>query len=340
MKVFVIKKDEIRVKVEIPEDLLALKDILKQGDKVYGKTSRVIKKETRTERVPMFLGIEVEKTEITQYGTLRVLGKIIEGPENLITYGSYHTIEVKLGYELIIKKEWSEWEIERLKEAILISESPEALIVCIEEDECEVAMLKKNGLKFLASIYNRKSGKDNKAYELSLKEYFGEIIRKIKDLMQRYNVENVIICGPGFFKDIFSKYVSENYEELADKFIVETVSTGSRSGIYEVLKRGITNKILQRNRFVQENYIFEKFLEELAKDGLATYGVNDVVNALMHGAVDKILLSPSIIKELPQNFFKLARDMRSKIYIISSKDVNKKVEKFGGICAILRYKLH
>ena len=338
MKIFPEKKDEVKIKVEIPEDLIILKDVLKPGDIVFGKTTRVIKKETKTERVPMFLGIVVEKVEFSQYGTLRILGKIIEGPENLITYGSYHTIEVKLGYEIIIKKEWEEWEIQRLREAIEISKSPEALIVCIEEDEAEIAILRKNGLEFLSPIYNKKSGKDEKSYEISMKEYFGEILRKIKDVIDKEKIDNIIICGPGFFKDIFFKFSKENDEELSKKFIIETVSMGSKSGIYELVKRGIVNKLLQRNRFVIENFLFEKFLEELSKNGLAAYGLEDVMEALRCGAVDKILVASSFVKNLPKEFFEISKETRAKIYIISNKEINKKVEAFGSICAILRFK--
>ena len=338
MKAFIERKDEIKIKVEIPEDLIVLKDILKPGDIVFGKTTRVIKKETRTERVPMYLGINVEKVEFSQYGTLRILGRIIEGPENLITYGSYHTIEVKLGYELTIKKEWEEWEIQRLKEAIDISKSPEALIVCIEEDETEFAILRKNGLDFLQPIYNKKSGKDQKSYEISLKEYFGEILRKIKDISEKEGIENIIICGPGFFKDMFKKFSDERDEDFSKKFLIETVSIGSKSGIYELIKRGIVNKILQKNRFVLENFLFEKFLEELSKDGLAVYGIEDVMDALKCGAVDKILVSSSFVRNLPKEFFEMSKETNAKVYIISSKELNKKVEAFGNVCAILRFK--
>jgi len=76
---------------------------------------------------------------------------------------------------------------------------------------------------------------------------------------------------------------------------VATVDTSDarESGVDEVVER--SPEILRKVRYVQEKKAMEEFLYEIGHDtGLATYGENEVRQALERGAVKTLLLSEGL----------------------------------------------
>src|SRR5512133_3807670 len=89
-------KGEIKLQVEVNDDLWHLFNIVRPGDLVFASTYRrdesakvdKIRSE-RADKKRMTLGIRVEKMEFHEYdGRLRILGVIEEGPQDV---GAYHT---------------------------------------------------------------------------------------------------------------------------------------------------------------------------------------------------------------------------------------------------------
>jgi len=68
----------------------------------------------RGKRVPVFLGVKVEKDRWEKLlGRLRVHGTILEAPENVPT-GAHHTLNIALNKPLtIVKKNWARHHTER-----------------------------------------------------------------------------------------------------------------------------------------------------------------------------------------------------------------------------------
>jgi len=120
---------KIKLRVDNLDDLWHIKNILNSGDIVSAVTFR--REETqsdklrsdRGEKKRMRLDIEVEKVEFHEFtDRLRILGVIVEGPQDL---GSYHTLNLTDGDQLtIIKEEWKDHELNRLKEAVEHSQKP------------------------------------------------------------------------------------------------------------------------------------------------------------------------------------------------------------------------
>jgi len=130
--------------------------------------------------------------------------------------------------------------------------------------------------------------------EAKLQEYFKRIGNHAdENFLPIDNLKGIIIGGPGPTKYDFKKGDYFHYT-LKDKVLatVDTSYTGEQ-GLGEVMQK--TPEILQRVRYVEEKKIIQEFLYEIGHDtGLATYGENEVRNALKQGAVKTLLLSEGL----------------------------------------------
>ena len=94
--------------------------------------------------------------------------------------------------------------------------------------------------------------------------------------------------------------------------------------------------------------IVEKMMSEISKKGAAVYGLKQTEQATEAGAIEKLLVTDTLIQKLRQEnkFQKLDYIMRQvdkqkgEVIIISGEHTGgKKLDGIGGIAAILRYKL-
>lgn len=113
------------------------------------------------------------------------------------------------------------------------------------------------------------------------------------------------------------------------------------NGVQEAIKTGVVEQITKENRVVFETQLVEKLFEEIKKDGLVTYGVKEVEDALINGAVERLLISDILIRtEKGEELLRLAKQNNSKFTIINSMhEAGKKLEGIGGVGALLRFKI-
>ncbi|NMC75804.1 MAG: pelota family protein, partial [Candidatus Methanofastidiosa archaeon] len=163
---------------------------------------------------------------------------------------------------------------------------------------------------------------------------------KILEFIEKYSLRNIIIAGPGFYKDEFLNYVKENRPEMNTTVITENVSTGGRAGIYECIKRGMLEKAQKDLRISLETKAVEKLFEGIVKNE-SVYGIKSIQKALEYGAVDELLIVDKFLKNLEyEEITEKARDQRATVHVISSEhDAGKKLEGIGGIGATLRFKI-
>jgi len=103
----------------------------------------------------------------------------------------------------------------------------------------------------------------------------------------------------------------------------------------------VIKQITKENRVCFETELVEKLFEEIRKDGLAAYGKKEVTNALNSGAVERLLLTDTLIRtQKGEQLLRLAKNNNSEFTIINTMhDAGKKIEGIGGIGALLRFKL-
>ena len=327
---FDLKHDIGKITPENLDDLWVLSNIIQKGDVVTARTMRSIeiKREGFMEKVgkkPVVLTIEVDRIEFS--GKLRLIGKIIEAPEDVEK--GFHTIEVEPDTFLTVKREWKKWEIDKIKS---YAKKAESVLVCIlDEREADFYVLKDRE----EHLFHISSPGGGKMFEIKKPEFYGNVLSNLKD--KQDVSKKIILAGPGFAKEEVMKLIKENEKNLAPKIILDSVSHTGEVGLQELLKRGTIRKITKFNRLEEEIEAVENILIEIAREGKATYGKN-VENAIDAGAVELLLISDTKVREF-ENLMDKAEKISAQIMIISSKHQSgQKLLGLGGIAALLRYK--
>jgi len=339
-----LDKGIIKLKVDNADDLWHLSHIIENGDMLYGKTYRKEMKKNdklrseKLERVPVNLEIKTEKIEFSKdVMRLRVTGVITQGEEA----GSYHTFNIEDNSIITITKSWRNHQLERIERAVKDTLTPKVLIVCIEEGDSDFGVIAQYGVDFPVSVSKSIAGKHEvSSRDKDKREFFGETAAKIIEFIDKYNLKNIIVAGPGFYKDEFMNYIKEFQPGISSSIITENVSTGGRAGVYECIKRGMVEKAQKDLRVSLETNVVEALFQAILKNE-GVYGLRAIERALEYGAIDKILIVDKFLKNTEfEVITEKSRDQRATIYVISSEhDAGKKLEGIGGIGAILRFRI-
>jgi len=354
-----LKRGEITLIPENLDDLWHLYNVITPGDIVYAKTLRKIergeevKRRKKVEKKLVYLGLKVESVDFHEFtNRLRIKGIIIEAPDNIGALGSYHTINVNIGTQIkIIKEEWPTFILKRIKEAVESARRPKALIVAIEEGEATIAVVGDYNITIVAQIIQSIPGKrlNSKYHDEAIKKFFSDVFKVVEENIRKANNFSVIVvAGPGFVKDHFSEYLVSKTPELSGKVVVDSASSGGENAVYEVLRRGVISKAAEKMRVEEELELIEEFLKRLGQEhGTVTYGMENVEKAVILGAVDTILVTDRKLRESSKEERKKLDEIlretekkRGKVMIFAANTpAGKQLENFGGIAALLRYRL-
>lgn len=335
--------ESVKLQVETDEDLWHLYNIVEEGDLVTASTTRREEKSAdklraeKMEKKRMTLGIRIQKIEFSEEDLrLKLLGIIETGPQDI---GQHHTLIFENGDSLTIqKKHWRATQIERVQRAVSDSKKPRIIFVSLDQDEATIAILRQFGLKEVTTI---RSGRSGKQYEEkpSVDGYHGEIHSKLKLLMEP-NMP-LVLLGPGFEKEALADDLKKIDPALYSKIYVYHTGQCGMVGVNELMKAGMGADVLRESSVGAELEAVEQLMTAISKDGLGTYGPNEVMNAAMSGAVDKLLILDKKVRE--QDLDEMVRAVESQkgeVIIVSSQhDGGKILESLGGIGALLRYKV-
>lgn len=351
MKIFEFdtKKNYAKIKIDNLDDLWILSRIIDVGDIVSGYTTRIIKKSEAQEglRKKMFVKIKIEKIDLQkQTNTLRLLGTISECSNPDVSLGSHHTLTLQPGDTFSLEKEFKKWQIERLREAEESAKRPQILLCAADYGDATIAVLRQFGIEFLTDISKSLPGKEDVAYEKQREEFIKELGKLLEQIAKNQNINKVVIGGTGFFIENFKKEI-DNFPFLNKNALLIKISHSGKTGINEMIKRGVIDAIVKSNRISAETKVVEEFFKRIATGGLACYGFEEVKKAVDYGAVETLLVSDLFIAQFKEkgNFSELDNLMSSaektgaQVMIISSEhDAGERFEKIG-IGALLRFKI-
>ncbi|MEK6812808.1 MAG: mRNA surveillance protein pelota [Nanoarchaeota archaeon] len=341
-----LKNSILHVQITTPEDLWYLSQIIEPWDHVTGKTERKLKiASDKVIKKTLTVTIEVERVEFSQStNQLRILGKVISEHED-IPKGSYHTLEVEQHAIIKIqKKNLSQYTLLKLEDAEK-SGKTNILMVVFDREEATFALLKDTGLQMLDSLTGEV---EKKQFKTGTKEgaFYDQVLQRLQEYDARFKPSAIIIASPAFFKEDLLARMKKETTVPAAKVHLATCSHTGPAGIQEVLKRDELQKVLQEERMYQETQAMEEFLKELATGKKATYGLQEVQQAVNAGAVRKLLVAESLIQEMRSTgtydrLDKLIRQVSEtggKIIILSKgNDPEKKLMGLTGIAAVLRF---
>ena len=350
----IIEEDEKEAIVEIlPEtldDLWHLSHIIEVGDNASSKTPSRIQdtsgdklRSDRGVKKTFYLSLDVENVSFHLFtGKLRLTGVITRGPEEFIPLGSHHTLEVKLNNSITIKKEkWPKWAINRLNQAIHASKKLSAIIIVLEDDTATIGLIRQFGIEYYGPIKGHISGK--RILDKNRQKNILEFYEKVIDAINKFDsIQNIIVAGPGFFKNDFYDYMKDKHKDLAKKVVVENTGSGGRNGGMEVLKKGTVEKLTSEHRVAVEMAAIDNLLSQIGKNSSKiAYGVNKVKNAIDMGAVSQLLiLDNAVASNNMGNAMDMVENMKGEVMVISSEhEGGKQLESLGGMAAILRYEI-
>lgn len=346
------KKGKVKLKVQGAEDLWILYQIINKNDYVKMRTKRKIKKdESQQGKIkPLTIRLKVEKIEFQKYSNaLKILGKIVESSEESVAIGSFHSFIVKPKNILLIEKEkWNQIEIKRIKEAVEISKKPKILIVSFEPGEAEFAFLKRIGLEYISGISKSIPGKEEKAREKIIEEFYILIANRIKEIIEREKINYVLVASLNFYLEDFKKIMNSKFQDISKKISYCSISMPGKTGINEVIKSGYVDRIIKEEKISEDTKMVEKLLLEISKNGAVAYGIDEVKNALECRAVDTLLISEKIFMEFKEKdrfseieeIMKKAEQQRAKVMILGDDyEAGEKLIALGGIACLLRFKI-
>jgi len=348
-----LKNGKIVLRLEVVDDLWYLSEIVRAGDVVISKTQRRVehdKGKQRAERIDkrtFTLGVQVETAEFDKnVDRFRIGGNIVSGPEE-IPPGAFHTLNLKPGMVLTVKKEeWSPADLLKVKESVRAIRS-NIMLVAIEEGIAAIGFLRNYGIRGLGTVTQSIAGKDElKEKEMETKQFFAKAADAIEK--DAGGVDRIIIAGPGFTKDNFKKFLDENKKEISKKVVLESVSMGGESGLQEIIKRGVIEKIVKDTKIQQEVNSLNELFKEISKDsGLYSYGLDQVENAVNIGAVKTLLITNKLLRKAKaeknariNSMIKNIETMKGEVLIVSTEhDLGMQLHGLGDIAAILRYRI-
>ncbi|KXB09626.1 hypothetical protein AKJ35_00525 [candidate division MSBL1 archaeon SCGC-AAA833F18] len=341
-----LKHQQIKVLTETLDDLWHLKNIIDPGDLVTSVTWRRPKIETdkvrpeRRKKERVKITLRTEKIEFHKFANrLRILGEIEDGPDK----GEHHTLNVDTNSKLTIIKDWKDDHLQRLKEAQKASKRPKVLLIAVDDESATFGLVRQYGLEELTRIESGTPGKFYKAdREAAESKFYDEICSTMENFMKHKKIPRAIIAGPGFTKKEVYSHLQEKNPDLAPKTHLGNASTGGKSGLNEIIKRGIVKRVSEKDRISLETELVEKMMNEIAKNGLATYGTEEVKNAAKLGAVEKLLIADKALRknrEKMEPILNQARKTGEQITILSTEhEAGAKLMSLGGIGALLRFK--
>ncbi len=338
----IIDENSISVIPEDSDDLLNLRRIIKEGDKIIGDTTRVLKQDKdysrpdKGERVKVRIALAVEKISLDDVlDRLRIGGTISESSNESVPHGSHHSFIIKIGDGITIsKKKWLS-----IEKNLLVSSNNQVgfLLVAIDTGDCGIARLRGTHLEFIPNIYSGSSGKRYKT-NFNIEKFFEQVQQALSTVFKED--DSIVIFGPGETKKRFANFIQKSQKYNVQ--VVEGIDSGGEDGIYIFTKSQTMNEIMSDSKLAKVSSIIDEvMLLANKKSGKFTMGFDETFKANQIGAVESIVFSDKAIQDNEQKMIDFLNDVESKgvkIYSVdSSTDIGLRVTGLGGIVSILRY---
>ncbi len=351
------RKETVGILVENLDDLWTLYNLIQPGDRIDGKTSRRIintdHDDDKGERRIIHLKIVVEDIEFHEFANrLRAKGKIIEGPDDLISFNTYHTFNIEEGTVFFLNKdEWTSQEWHLLEDAEKRKVVQKVLVIAIDAGEATFGEIgdyyQKTSIKVSEHIPGKRYG-DTKDDAEARNNFYAEVYKMLESALSQAKYTKVIITGPGFTREYFMEYCAKKNPPWKSLLMTEPASSATESGIRELLARQTVQALLKDSRIIEETKLVDEFLVRVAKDTADfAYGMEEIKKAADMSAVQNLLVTDEVLRKVNGEkdatmlaLLKQVEGSRGKITIISTlHDAGKKIKGLGGMAALLRFKL-
>jgi len=341
----IIDENSISVMPEDSDDLLNLRRIIKEDDKVIGDTTRVLKQDKdysrpdKGERVKVRIALTVEKISLDDVlDRLRIGGTISESSNESVPHGSHHSFILKVNDGITIsKKKWLPIEKNLLESS---NDQVGFVLVAIDTGDCGIARLRGTHLEIIPNIYSGSSGKRYKT-NFNIEKFFDQVQQAVSTVLKQG--DSMVIFGPGETKKRFANFIQKSQNAQKYKVqVVEGIDSGGEDGIYTFTKSQSMKEIMSDSKLAKASSIIDEvMLLANKKSRKFSMGFDETFNANQIGAVESLVFSDKAIQDDEQKMIDFLNDAESKgvkIYSVdSSTDIGLRVTGLGGIISLLRY---
>jgi protein pelota len=325
---------EIKLFPESSDDLWHLQHLIIPGCLVFATTLRSVEGVTdkirpdKQEKRPVRLGIRVEQVEFHEYAVrLRVFGLIESGVDE----GAHHTLNLEPGYEVSVIRTWHQADLDRIDRAVKSAGADSVHILAIEEGDAELYRMHSYGPHLVFSL----TSGSGKGMECSTRQDMYDAMIGVLSPV----TGPIIIAGPGFIKEDFAKRFRSLQPDHTSPVLVTETRRSGRGAVQEVIGQGILEKLTGDLQLAREVRYLEELISRIARNEPAAYGEKEVSDAVKFGAVDTLLVADTRLRTSSvTTIIEEAEQMRAGVVILSTRfEPGERLEKLGGIAALLRY---
>jgi protein pelota len=338
---------------EDSDDLFNLRRIIKTDNIVVSDTSRVIKFENEysrpdRERVKIRVSVKVEKIGLDEsIDRLRLAGTIIDSNNNLVPKGTYHSIIVQIGNNIVVDKgkKWEDLDLKLLKSEV----AGTFIIVAIDSKEAGIAKITGTHLETIPNIYSGQSGKyytHGAKNNPNIEVFFEEAYLALHNIVNEDGNYKIIVFGPGETKRRFYNFIigkKSGYEDIAT--VIDGIDVAGEDGVMVFLRSSSLKEVMNSSKISFVSAILDNIMLQVSR-GEEKYvmGFREVGEAIKLKSVESLVFSDSIFKDLKEeqiiNMLNTAETYGANVYAVdSSTDIGLRVSALGGIVALLRYQI-
>jgi len=338
---------------EDSDDLFTLRRIIKTGDIVVSDTTRVIKFEKEysrpdRERVKIRVSVKVEKIGLDEsIDRLRIAGTIMESNNSLVPKGTYHSIIVQIGNNIVVDKgkRWDDLDLKLLRSDIAGS----FIIVAIDTKEAGIAKITGTHLEIIPNIYSGQSGKyytHAAKNNPNIEVFFEEVYLSLNNILYEDGNYRLIVFGPGETKRRFYNFIMNKKSTFKNKStVIDGVDVAGEDGIMVFLRSPSLKEVMGSSKIsIVSNLLDQIMLQVNRGEEKYAMGFAEVSAAIKMKSIDSLVFSDSIFKDLKEeeiiNLLNIAETYGANVYAVdSSTDIGLRVSALGGIIALLRYQI-
>lgn len=239
--------------------------------------------------------------------------------------------------------------VEPLKEMLETEECYGLLI--IERNEATIGLLDGKHIKILQHMTSgipgktRAGGQSSQRFHRIRESMAKEFFKRVADAMKTHFFENkklkgILVGGPIPTKEEFLEQ-GGLVTELKNKVIaVKDLGGTEMHGLQELVEK--SQDVLAEQEITKQKIILDQFFERLAKDpNKVAYGLTETKDRLIRGAVDKLILSKTLDKEIIRKFEELAKASSAEIHIVTSETAQGvQFDNLGGVGGLLRFEVY
>ena len=221
-------------------------------------------------------------------------------------------------------------------------------LIVLDRRDADIAYLKGKSIVPLLKTHSEVPGKYKtggqsaqrfaRIREGAAKEHYKKVADYVKQqFLENKNLKGIIVGGPGPTKYEFveGEFITN---ELQKKIIgIKDLSYTGDFGLQELVDR--SEDLLAEEELVAEKKAMQRFFELLStKEGMVSYGEEEVMTRVKQGAVDLLLLSDDLDDEKIEEFENEAETLGTSTMLVSieTREGNQ-LKEMGKVAAILRY---